>query len=240
MGIRIMSFNTQHCLNYFTRRIDFKAFAGALNDLRVDIAGLQEIRGEGALRGEYEAQTDILASLTGMEGYFAQAIRFGGENPYGNALLSRYPIIDAQTVIIPDPSPRKYNGYYETRCVLKAIIDVPGAGPLTVLVSHFGLNPDEQENAVGTVLDLLEDRRCIFMGDLNVKPSDPVLEPVRRRMNDTADCLSEWDSGFTFPSDRPDRKIDYIFASPDLRILGAEIPAAAISDHRPHLAEIEL
>lgn len=238
MNIRLMSFNTQHCLNYFTRQIDFGAFAKTIKDLGADIVGLQEIRGEGAMRGEYEAQTEELASLTGFNYYFAEAIRFGGENPYGNALLSRYPIIKAETVIIPDPDPKKYNGYYETRCVLKTLIDVPGCEPLTVLVSHFGLNPDEQENAANTVNSLIEDRRCVFMGDLNVRPDNAVLAPIRRRMTDTADSFPDWDNGLTFPSDKPRMMIDYIFVSRDIKVSSAQIPAAVISDHRPYLADV--
>lgn len=56
--------------------------------------------------------------------YFAEAIRFDGVNPYGNAMISRYPIKSAETILIPDPEYKKYHGYYETRCLLKATIEV--------------------------------------------------------------------------------------------------------------------
>ena len=42
---------------------------------------------------------------------FAQAIAFDGVNPYGNALLSRYPIETAQTILVPDPETRGDDGY---------------------------------------------------------------------------------------------------------------------------------
>lgn len=45
---------------------------------------------------------------------FAQAIAFDGVNPYGNALLSRYPIETAQTILVPDPETRGYGGYPQT------------------------------------------------------------------------------------------------------------------------------
>ena len=53
----------------------------------------------------------------------AKAIDFGGKNPYGNAIISRYPIDEVRTVIIPDPEVKGYDGYYETRCVLVAKIN---------------------------------------------------------------------------------------------------------------------
>ena len=138
-----MSYNTQHCLNFITRKIDFDIIADTIKKCEADIIGLQEMRDEGP-DAEYQAQAKIIAEKLGYQDYyFAEAIRFGGVNPYGNAIISRYPIISAETIMIPDPEMRKYDGYYETRCLLKATIDV-GSG-LTILVSHYGLNPDEQK-----------------------------------------------------------------------------------------------
>ena len=62
------------------------------------------------------------------------------------------------------------------------------------------------------------------------------MDPIRSRMKDTA-CLFTQPL-FSFPSDKPDRKIDYIFVSPDAQVLAAEIPPIVASDHRPHTAEI--
>ena len=138
---------------------------------------------------------------------------------------------------MPDPEePRKGTDWYETRCLLKAGIDAPD-GPLTVCVIHFGLNPDEAENAVKTVLSAVEEERCVLMGDFNVLPEDPVLLPIRERMFDTAELFSE--PKLSYPSDKPDRKIDYIFVSKDMKVVSADIPAIVVSDHRPHTAEVE-
>ena len=162
--------------------------------------------------------------------YFAEAIRFEGVNPYGNGLISKIPIVSTETIIIPDPVEKAYNGYYETRCILKAQLE----GGITVLVTHFGLNPDEQENAVKVIMDNLTDKKCILMGDFNVQPDDAVLIPIRERMKDAADVIGR--PLLSFPSDYPTKKIDYIFVSPDIEILDADIPAIVASDHRPHIA----
>ena len=233
-AMKIMSFNTQHCMDYINKRIDFHLIAEAILGEGADIVGLNEMRGEG-VHPEYTAQTEALSALTGMEHYyFAEAIRVGGDNPYGNAILSRSPILRCETVAIPDPEPRRYNGYYESRCVLRAELE----NGLTVLVTHMGLNPDEQENAVKTVLSLIKDEKCILMGDFNVTPDDPVLAPIRERMRDTAELFKE--EKLSFPSDKPYQKIDYIFVSRDLILTDADIPSVVASDHRPHTAEIRL
>ena len=231
--MKLMSFNTQHCLNFIERKIDFDIMAKAILDCDADIVGLNEMRGLGR-HHEYTAQVEKLAELTGMKYYyFAKAIE-SESGPYGNAILSKIPIINAETVMIPDPDPRAYGGYYETRCVLKAEVE----GGVTVLITHFGLNPDEQENAVKTVISSLKEDRCILMGDFNVTPENPVLLPIRERMKDTSLLFDI--PKLSFPSDNPNRKIDYVFVSKDIEIVDADIPSIVASDHRPHVAKVKI
>lgn len=232
--MKFMSFNTQHCLNYLEQKIDFDIMARAIKACGADVVGLNEMRNVGA-NDEYQDQVGILSDLTGIEGhYFAEAIKFSGVNPYGNGMLSKLPIISAETIIIPDPEPKKYNGYYETRCVLKAKLE----GDITVLISHFGLNPDEQENAVKTIVENMAPRKCIVMGDFNMEPDNPLLNPIRERMVDTSEYFDE--PKLSFPSDKPNIKIDYIFVSPDVEVVAADIPNIVAADHRPHTAEVNL
>lgn len=230
--MKIMTFNTQHCLGYIEKKIDYDLMAKVIRESGADVIGLNEMRGQGISEG-YDDQTGLLSRLSGIGySYFAKAIDVRGKpDPYGNALLSRIPIVTAERILIPDP-PREEKGYYETRCLLKASLE----NGFTVLVTHFGLVRAEQESAVQTVLQNLAPERCILMGDFNVTPEHPVLLPIRARMKDTADAFPS--PRLSFPSDKPNRKIDYVFVSPDVEVLSADIPAIVASDHRPHTAEI--
>ncbi len=234
MQLKIMSFNILHCELYKEKRIDFDRFAQVISESGADIIGLNEVRGDGE-RDDYQAQAQILAEKTGLYCYFAKAIDVGGKNPYGNALLSRYPILSAETVPIPDPPIRIGSGF-ETRCLLKAKIDV--ADGLTVLVTHFGLNVSEQKNAVKTVCAHFWDEKLVLMGDFNVCPDDRVLTPIRECLQDAADRFTQ--PLCSFPSDQPQKKIDYIFVSKSIDVLCADIPAWVVSDHRPHTAVIKI
>ena len=112
--MKIMSFNTQHCLNFLEERIDYEIMASAIKETGADIVGLNEMfdGGENAKFGE---QTKKLSVLTGLENhYFAQAI-LDGWGPYGNGFLSKYKITKAETIPVPDPNPRRFKDYYETR-----------------------------------------------------------------------------------------------------------------------------
>lgn len=235
MKLKVMTFNTQHCLNYVTRQIDTPVMADAIKACAPDIVALNEMRGEGPAEG-YDAQVDILAKMTDMQGYFAEAIRFEEKNPYGNGLLSKFPILSAKVIPIPIPNVRPYKGYYEDRCLLKAVLDVHGER-LTVLVIHVGLNPDEAERAVLTILGNLPSEKCILMGDFNLTPESPLLAPIFERMQDASAYVKG--DALSFPSDDPKIKIDYIFASKDIKIESADIPSIVASDHRPHTAILE-
>ena len=230
--MKIMTFNTQHCENYITKKIDFEAMAKVITDFDADFAGLNEMRGEGPVSG-YTAQTEKLSELTKMPYYFfSEAIMVGGTSPYGNGFLSKIPILKAEKIMIPDPEVRD-NNFYETRCIIKVTLE----GGITVLVTHFGLNQTEKENAVKTVLENLEDEKCILMGDFNVTPDDALLKPIKEKMKDVTETFET--PLYSWPSDNSEKKIEYIFVSRDVEVVSADIPKVIASDHRPHTAEIE-
>ena len=235
--MKIMTFNTQHCASYLDKqhRIDFDLMAKAIRMFDPDVVGLNEMRGQGPTNHpDFKDQVAILSELTEMKHYyFAPAIELP-DGLYGNGLLSKTPFLSVEKNMIPDPVERGYDGYYETRCIIKAVLE----GGITVLVTHMGLNPDEQENAVNTVISLVEDKKCVLMGDFNMQPENPILTPIFDRMTDTATFFDS--EKMSFPSDAPDRKIDYIFVSGDVKVDFADIPSVVASDHRPHVAIVDM
>ena len=248
MQIRFMTFNIQHGIDYLKQKakgphdddsqdeVDLKLMASVVREQQADIIALNEVRGRGVSPG-YTAQAEELAALLGYHCYFACALEFEGKNPYGNAILSRFPLQTAETVAIPDPPVQDEDAYYETRCVLRARF--AKAGGFTVLVSHFGLAKSEQRNAVKTITKLLEQEKkpVILMGDFNMEADDPILSPLFEQMTDTAAVFESTQK--SWPSDAPEMKIDYILVR-GAKTLQAEIPPVTASDHRPHVALLEL
>ena len=236
--MKIMTFNIQHALDYQNKVIDLDLFAAAIARFGADVCGLNEVRGEGDLDG-YTDQTNALGDRLGFERYFAEAIKVRGKGPYGNALVSRFPIISAETISIPDPEVKREGGHYESRCVLNVTLDVDGR-ELCVLVCHMGLVDDEAKNAVSAICSILDatDKPVILMGDFNLTPDSEILRPIKEKMKDTAELFCK--DLLSFPSDNPYEKIDYIFVTPDVEVISADIPAIVASDHRPHVAELDL
>ena len=74
------------------------------------------------------------------------------------------------------------------------------------------------------------------MGDLNCEcDAEPLQRLIRRVGLREPSCELK-----TFPSWRPNRKLDHILASPSLRLAKAEVLNYAHSDHLPIFVELEL
>ena len=236
MKLKVMTYNVQHFLNYQTNVIDFDEVAKVVKKYDPDVIAFNEVRGF-ANTDDYLEQTDIMQEKLGYPyKYFAEAIRFKNRYPYGNAILSKYPI-EVENIKIPDPEFKlNLKGYYETRCIIKAKVLAPTE--FTVMASHFGLNADEHMNAVTTMIKNMPEEKCVVMGDFNMTPSHPIISGLLQRLNDTVEKIEG--SILSFPSDKPTIKIDYILTSKDIICEYAEIPAETASDHRPYFAILEV
>lgn len=198
-----------------------------------DILGLNEVH-RGTAHSGGLSQADVIADALGMKyRFFARAIYHdGGE--YGIALLSRIPFLKARVVPIPDADVPGL----EPRVCIDAVADTP-TGKLRVIISHYGLSREEEKNAVDTTLKLAgDDMPAVFMGDLNATPDSEELAPLFKRFADTA-ADEQAEKMLTFPSDTPNRRIDYIFADRGIRTIRTGVIDSKASDHRPVFACLE-
>ena len=72
---------------------------------------------------------------------------------------------------------------------------------------------------------------------MNAGPEAPELQPLLKRLRDT--WVTEG-PGFTYPADKPAKRIDYVLASTHFRVRAATVPVTAASDHRPVLVDLLL
>ena len=141
---------------------------------------------------------------------FGKAINIrGGE--YGNALLSKFPLQNVCVIPIPDATNKEENVFYESRSIIKAKIVVNNTC-FNLLSTHFGLAREEQTNGTKVICDLSKDlQNIIFMGDLNLTPKNINFKTLCENFNNTIDLEK-----FSFRSDNPTSRIDYIFTSKNL------------------------
>lgn len=236
--MKVMTFNIQHALDFQRRVIDTDLFARAIAKHGADVCGLNEVRGAGPLEG-YTDQIPAISGGLGFYGYFGEAIKVKGTSPYGNAIVSRQPFKSVETIPIPDPEDRSEGNHYETRCVIKAVIDAEGTD-VCFLVCHMGLNLSERLNAVSTLCELIDgcSMPIVLMGDFNTLPDNPELQPLRDRLKDTTEHDAA-PNAFTFPSDAPRIKIDYILYR-GLECVKTTTINEIYADHLPICAEFEV
>lgn len=234
--VKILSYNIQHGIDHLKRLqtkeviINLDKVAEIIKKYDADIVGLNEVY--DAPVENLEKQAKYIAEKIGYYYYFGKAINIkGGE--YGNALLSKYPILSAENIEIPDPIEKKEKVFYESRRIIKSVIKIEEI-EYNVIVSHFGLANDEQTNATDLLLEIVEGmENIIFMGDLNMIREKENIKRIEKVLINTL-----VDDSLSFPSDNPVEKIDYIFVSKDIKINRAKILDEIFSDHLPHLAII--
>lgn len=234
MTIKFLSFNIQSCRDYVKRNFDPLLMANTIRYLGSEIIGLNEVRSDGS-HPDFFNHTKIIAESLGYDYYyFGQALTLDS-GPYGNAIISKYPIKRIKTFIIPDPVVKDEDAYYETRGIIKAEI-----ADFTVLITHVGLAKSEQTNAIKTIMNLIDDIKTpiVLMGDFNMEPNNPLLSPIYSHFIDTATFFST--PLLSFPSINPVKKIDYIFVTPEIEIITADIPQITASDHYPHTATLKI
>ena len=251
--IKIATYNICHGLNFENAvsgdkkflKIDLKRTADTIVSTGAEIVSLNEVYGKGPL--ELNRQEKKLAECANFKySKFAKAItigKLGIEMHYGNALISKHPIISSNVVPVPAPfkSERRPDEtkLYEDRNLLVSLLNVNNTS-LTVINTHFGLNLQEQENIVAAIVKIISECKTpvILMGDFNTTPHSEVLAPLYEHLKSAADECDADD--FTFPTYKPHETIDYIFVSKDVKVLDYTVVKSRVSDHFPCVATLEI
>lgn len=227
--LRIVTYNIHHGEGT-DGKLDLERIAAVINAEKPDLVGLNEVD-QGVRRSKGLDEPAELAKLTGMTHVFEKNIDHDG-GKYGNAILSRLPIVRHENHKLPSD----YEG--EQRGVLE--IEVGDADDsLLFLCTHLDYRPDDHERlaSVETIEKLVaarEGKPVILVGDLNAVPESKVMETFAKDWGrSTAKPLA------TFPAAKPNRQIDYIQFRPaaewevvEMRVL--DEPVA--SDHRGMMA----
>lgn len=220
--IRAVSFNILHGRRADgTKVVDHDLLGRSAAGLAPDLLALQEVD-VGVPRSERVDQAAVVASATGLNHEFAKATRVGGIGKFGNALLARGRIADAEAAALP-----RADRANEARVALLATVHLEGAVPLSVAATHLSIHRPEVHVQLDAVVARLLARPGphILIGDLNLLPAEvaPVVEAAGLRLVPS--------DRPTFPIDRPRVRIDHVAVSHDIAVVGVDVVATASSDH---------
>jgi len=156
---------------------------------------------------------------------------------WGNAVLSRYPILRAETFPLPPDNLLLRRGY------IVAEIDV-GRGTLTLIDTHFAHRAEDDEARQLQADELARawdgSKATVVVGDMNAAPDSEAMQILSGAglVNVAAEIGTP--PVYTSPAENPRRQIDYIWASPDLEFSDLKIVQTTASDHLPLAATIVL
>jgi endonuclease/exonuclease/phosphatase family metal-dependent hydrolase len=158
----------------------------------------------------------------------------GGE--YGNAVLTRFPVLNAT------------NLHYqmlrtnEQRGLLQVTLEIHGR-QVVLMNTHVDYRGDDVERLLNVreIIALAAQPAhtpVILCGDFNDTPGSR----VHQRLNETFDDaweLAGQGTGWTFPAGDPRKRIDYVWLSKGARVecVEAHVPESNASDHRPLVVE---
>jgi len=246
--VRLVTFNTHHGVGEDARH-DLARLATVIAAADADVICLQEVDRYFGDRSEDVDQALLLSRALDMQLAWGPAIdepRPDDQPPrqYGNALLSRLPILVSDVHRLP--------GGGEPRSALRTMLELDGS-TLWVTATHLTTRSAQERSAQVAALAALHTEEMaagVLVGDFNARPDAPELEPLRERFTDAWELAADredqagwrfWqrDEGRTHPARSPHRRIDQAWVSPGVAVASAQVlDAEGASDHLPLMVEL--
>lgn len=237
--ITVVSYNIHHGEG-IDGRLDLERIAAVIRETGADLVSLQEVD-QSVSRSANVDQPQAFAKLLEMHVAFGGNIDLQG-GKYGNAVLSRFPIVGSKNHLLPN------TGGGEQRGILEVDVELPQGGQLKFLATHLDHRSDPAQRLdsakfINQAFTTKTKYPVCLTGDLNAVPDSSVLDVFKKHWT-----LAENQNGPTIPVDTPKHKIDYILvgsAAPSSGIHLHEVESrvldeAVASDHRAILSVLEV
>ena len=231
--VRVLTYNILHGKT-LKGDFDLDLIASVISKEKPDLVALQEVDYKTNRSKKYDLVTE-LGIRTGLSPLFARAMYYD-DGEYGEGILSKY------TFLTTTNHPLPYTEGKEPRAAAEVNVVIKSGDTIRFVGTHLdhesdGHNRFIQAEEVNRVLKR-DDVPTILVGDLNETPENRAMQLL----------FKDWersfaDNVFTFPSDEPIKKIDYVLFRPAHRWRVLEkrvIDERVASDHRPVLVVLEL
>ena len=232
--IRVMTYNI-HVGIGMDKKLDLQRIAGVINKEKPDLVGLQEVD-RGVQRTQRIDEIVELAKLTRMEYAFAFNLPYQG-GQYGVAILSRFPIRATEHRLYKNLRQAERRGFIRAEVKL-------GGRVVHFVTTHLDYQHDDGRLfEAQQMLAFLSDVKgpLIVVGDFNDTPAGETFT-LMRSLFDEAWAIRPSDEGFSYPADKPVKRIDYIFTrrTDGIKTKRAWVVKTLASDHIPVVADLEI
>ena len=228
-AVRVMDYNLHDAANT-DGRLDAEALARVIEESGADIVGLQEVSRGWLVWGGLDMLTWLSQRLDMPYVWGPTA-----DEQWGNAILSRYPIVNVEFYKLPPDDLLLLRGF------IWADIDIDGT-VVTFIDTHFSDKvelDDARAIQASTIISTWNNQpTTVLLGDFNALPDSLTVTMILEAgLIDISREIGEQPT-FTYYSANPDHQIDYIFVTPDLGYSDFAIPDIQASDHLPLVTTI--
>jgi endonuclease/exonuclease/phosphatase family metal-dependent hydrolase len=240
--LRVATYNVHGCRGMDRRRSE-QRIAEVIAALDVDVIGLQELD-LNRRRSAGVDQAALIADQLGWYRYFHPALRVGDEH-YGDAILSRYPMRLRQARELPSVTTRVCP---ETRAAIWMEVATP-RGAVQVINTHLGLGRRERFMQAQLLAgpewlgSVATGDPLILMGDFNSLPGSPPYQLLARQLRDVRSLVTPSPRLRTFPTRFPSLAVDHIFVNERFPVNSVTVVRNArtriASDHFPLVADLQ-
>jgi len=233
--LRVMTYNI-HVGVGMDKKLDLPRVAGVINEQHPDLVGLQEVD-RGVTRTQRIDEIVELAKLTRMDYAFAFNLHYQG-GQYGVAILSRFPIRATDHRLFQNTREVERRGFIRAEVLVDGRV-------LNFVTTHLDYQYDDGRLfETQQLLSALKDVRgpLLVVGDFNDIPAGRAYQLMRYQFDDAWIESRGTEAGFSYPTDKPSKRIDYIFfrSTDRVRTKRAWIVDTQASDHVPVVADLEI
>jgi endonuclease/exonuclease/phosphatase family metal-dependent hydrolase len=235
--VRVLQFNIHAGIDP-AGDLGLDRLAAEIEAARPDLVSLNEVD-DGTRRSGGTDEASYLSRATGLRAVFGPTLLGYDGGRFGNAILSRYPIIESHNTPLPDVTG------FEPRALLTVTVRV-GHRLVSFSSLHLsagrGGSPDRlvEARTVAAVLQEAE-HPTIVAGDLNSPPDDVPVSLLRQSLLDAQE-QGGTGPGDTVPQDDPVDRIDYVLYDNSFAAVpgGTRVLPSDVSDHRSVLTVLAL
>lgn len=235
--LHVMQFNIHAGVSRFGG-LGIARIAAEIKAAHPDLVSLNEVD-DGTTRSGHTNEPAYLAAATGLHPVYGPNLFGYDDGRFGNAILSRYPVLDSRNTHLPVP-----HGI-EARGLLEATIRV---GHRTIAFFSVHLTQGRRRtwprvreaDAVARVVRAAP-YPVILAGDLNSRPTTLPVRILRQYLLDAQEYGGHG-LGLTVPEGDPVNRIDYVLYDNHFAVVpgSTQVLPSASSDHRSVWTELVL
>lgn len=228
--VSVMTYNLHNGFSV-KGKLDIDEIAKVIENNRPDVVALQEVSRGWVVSG----RLDMLAYLSNR---LHMPYVFGptADPFWGNAILSRYPIVAYSRENLPPPELPTQRGF------IVALIDLGNNQQIKVITTQLDdiqADTDIRQPQAQTIIDFWGGLdSTVILGDFYapLQSQEPAI--VKLFQSGLQNASLKWQYRNSFPSNNPQSEVDYIWTSPDLTAGDGGVLPGTASDHLPVVAVI--